>query len=92
MGTITFANNNIIGDVVYGVVNIFGDLVGDILLTEEALATLCGGCGGDVTVQNTDNGADSTNTAVANQKAENKLRKFISEILSSDEDREIRKK
>jgi len=50
---VTFANNNIAGNVYYGVVNIFGDLVGDIVLPESVLASLVG---------NTGNGADSTNT------------------------------
>lgn len=52
-----FANNNISGDVIYSVVNIFGDMVGDILFPEEVLNT---------DVANTGNGSDSTNTASAN--------------------------
>ena len=64
---LTFANNNIVGNVVYGVVNIFGDLIGDIILTQEALGALCGSCGGAVSAENSDNGANSNNTAVADQ-------------------------
>lgn len=51
---LTMANNNLAGNVIYGVVNIFGDLIGDIIFPEEALTT---------TLANTNNGADSTNNA-----------------------------
>ena len=54
---LTFANNNLSGAVVYSVVNIFGDLVGDIIFPDG----IC--CLSNVTAQNTGNGADSTNTA-----------------------------
>lgn len=50
---LTMANNNFSGNVVYGVVNIFGELIGDIIFPEEALTQLA----------NTNNGADSTNNA-----------------------------
>ena len=64
--SLTFANNNLAGNVIYGVVNIFGNLVGDIILTEEAMNAICGGsCGGSTTASNTGNGANSTNTASA---------------------------
>jgi len=62
---LTFANNNLSGNVVFGVVNIFGDLTGDILFPESALS--CSTCGGDVTVANAENGSDSTNNATVNQ-------------------------
>ena len=63
---VTFANNNIAGDVIYAVVNIFGDLVGDIILTEEMMNAVCGGtCGGQIASENSGNGAGSTNTANA---------------------------
>lgn len=59
---LTFANNNIAGNVIYGVVNIYGDLVGDILFPEEMLTKNC--CGtGSTTVQNIGNGSGSDNTA-----------------------------
>jgi hypothetical protein len=55
---VTFANNNIAGDVIYAVVNIFGDLVGDIILTEEMMNAVCGGtCGGQIASENSGNGA-----------------------------------
>ena len=61
---LTFANNNIAGNVIYGVVNIFGDLVGDIILTEDMMNAICGGsCLADASVSNTGNGAESTNIA-----------------------------
>ena len=36
---LTFLNNNLAGNIVLGVVNIFGSLVGDIIIPEEALKT-----------------------------------------------------
>ncbi|MBI2008456.1 hypothetical protein HYS82_02260 [Candidatus Amesbacteria bacterium] len=49
--SLTLANNNLSGNVIYGVVNIYGDLIGDIIFPEEVLAA------------NIANGPDSTNTA-----------------------------
>ena len=60
---LTFANNNVSGNVIFGVVNIYGDLVGDIIFPEELLGTCCGT---DVTVANQKNGAGSANTAAVN--------------------------
>jgi hypothetical protein len=57
---LTFANNNIAGDVVYAVVNIFGDLIGDIILTEEMMKACCGG---NIAATNSGNGSGSTNNA-----------------------------
>jgi hypothetical protein len=63
---VTFANNNIAGDIIYGVVNIFGDLVGDIILTQEMMDFICGGtCGGNTSAANIGNGANTTNLANA---------------------------
>lgn len=62
---LTFANNNLSGNVIFGVVNIFGDLVGDILFPESALS--CSTCGGNVTAANSGNGTDSTNNTTLNQ-------------------------
>jgi len=61
---LNFANNNIAGGVIYTVVNVFGDLVGDIILPESSLTTCCGG---STTVANTGNGSDSQNTAGVSQ-------------------------
>ncbi len=61
---LTFANNNLAGgNIVYGVVNIYGDLVGDIVFPEEML----GCCGGNTTVANVGNGSGSTNTGDVSQ-------------------------
>ena len=58
---LTFANNNLAGSLVYGVVNIYGDLVGDIVFPEELLGSCC--LPGAATVSNTANGANSDNDA-----------------------------
>lgn len=59
---LTFVNNNLAGNIVFGVVNIVGNLVGDIILPESALASLCGGCvPTNILASNTGNGSDSTN-------------------------------
>ncbi|MBI4136607.1 hypothetical protein HY469_00940 [Candidatus Roizmanbacteria bacterium] len=56
---LNFANTNLAGNVVYGVVNVFGDLIGDIIFPEE----YCGGaCDTNVALANTNNGSGSTNT------------------------------
>lgn len=70
--SLTFANNNIAGNVIFGVVNIFGDLIGDIILTEEAMNAACGGsCGGSATASNTGNGSGSANTSLASNNTNN---------------------
>ena len=58
---VNFVNNNLAGNVIYGVVNIFGDLVGDIILSESLLAAL-GYSGTDISVGNIGNGTGSTNS------------------------------
>jgi hypothetical protein len=50
---LNFVNNNISGDVIYALVNIFGDLIGDIIFPEEALQFF--------NLANQDNGSGSTN-------------------------------
>lgn len=61
---LTFANNNVAGNIVYTAVNVFGDLIGDIIMSPEYIAA-AGGClecgGGDVKLANSGNGADSDN-------------------------------
>jgi hypothetical protein len=54
---LTYANNNLSGNVIYSVVNIFGDLIGDIIFPEG----YC--CFGDITATNSDNGSDTLNVA-----------------------------
>lgn len=75
---LTLANNNIAGGVIYGVVNIYGDLVGDIILPE---ADFIACCFIETTLQNTNNGFGSTNTLAVGQSTNNSSSQFnISEI------------
>ncbi|KKP56263.1 MAG: hypothetical protein UR48_C0037G0001, partial [Microgenomates group bacterium GW2011_GWD1_33_9] len=57
---LTFANNNLAGNVVYAVVNIFGNLIGDIIFPEGSFASCCGVF--DTALANINNGTGSTNT------------------------------
>jgi hypothetical protein len=57
---LTFANNNIAGNVIYGIVNIFGDLIGDIIFPEDQINSCCAG---SLTAKNTGNGSGSTNAS-----------------------------
>ncbi len=61
---LTFVNNNIAGNVVLGVVNIFGDLIGDIIISD-SVAT-CSTCGGNTTAVNANNLSGSTNNTTIN--------------------------
>ncbi|KKT74364.1 MAG: hypothetical protein UW69_C0039G0013, partial [Microgenomates group bacterium GW2011_GWA2_44_7] len=65
---LTFANNNISGNVVYGVVNIYGNLRGDIIFPEEAIQNCCNATSSAIAA-NTGNGAESTNSASLNNTA-----------------------
>lgn len=61
--SITMANNNIDGKVVYSVVNIYGNLTGDIIMPQSAIDAVsagCSSCGG--ASENIDNGSGSNNT------------------------------
>lgn len=64
---LTFANNNIAGNVIIGTVNIYGDLIGDIILTEEELARY----GVTNNASNSGNGSHSQNTASIDQTTNN---------------------
>lgn len=57
---LSFLNNNVAGNVLLGVVNIFGDLIGDIILPSL-------GSTSTTTVANVGNGTESTNDATLNQ-------------------------
>lgn len=59
---LSFVNNNIAGNIVLGVVNIFGDLIGDIILPQSEVDKLFGN-GAEYTAANTGNGTESTNNA-----------------------------
>lgn len=65
---LTLLNNNLAGNIILGVVNIFGDLIGDIILPESALSAFaCATCGGDTTLINSGNGDNSDNNASSDQ-------------------------
>lgn len=71
---LTFVNNNLAGNVVFGVVNIFGNLNGDIIIPQSAIDAAgngCSSCGGSTTAANNGNGSNSTNDASANQNSTN---------------------
>ncbi|EKD65228.1 MAG: hypothetical protein ACD_50C00153G0025 [uncultured bacterium] len=72
---LTFANNNFSGNVILGVVDIFGTLNGDIVLTDEAIAratgAACSTCLGNTTVSNTNNGSGSESEANVNRETNN---------------------
>ncbi|MBI4035756.1 hypothetical protein HY383_02315 [Candidatus Daviesbacteria bacterium] len=62
---VNFLNSNLAGNILLGVVNIFGDLIGDIILPEEILNAPL------TSATNTANGSDSTNTALVDNTIDN---------------------
>ncbi len=71
---LTFLNNNIAGNVVFGVVNIFGDLVGDIIMPDNVFDQFaCSTCGGGTNVTNANNGASSDNNGSVNNTTNNNV-------------------
>lgn len=78
---LTFANNNLAGGVIYAVVNIFGDLIGNIILPEGAL-TPC--CLGSASAANTGNGSGSTNDASINQSTNDTTYQFNNVDLTNN--------
>lgn len=61
---LTFVNNNLSGNVLLGVVNIFGDLIGNLILPESALTQgSCQNCGSNAVAGNIGNGSNSQNSA-----------------------------
>jgi hypothetical protein len=66
---INFVNNNLAGNVVIGVVNIFGDLIGDIIVPGDC-------CGSDVLAVNSSNGDGSTNTTTVNSTTDTDINQF----------------
>ena len=70
---VNMVNNNIVGSVVYAVVNIFGNLVGDIVLPD---GTVLSCCVSNVTAANIGNGADSVNSADVDQSTNNTIYQF----------------
>jgi hypothetical protein len=65
---LTFLNNNIAGNVVFSVVNIFGNLVGDIIFPDSQLSC-CSNA--NVSATNNGNGANSDNNANASVNNDN---------------------
>lgn len=59
---LNFVNNNLAGGVVYTVVNIFGDLVGDIIMPVGYLQDTLALISGASSITNSENGSGSTNT------------------------------
>lgn len=71
---LTFLNNNIAGGVMFGVVNIFGNLIGDIILPDNVFDQFaCGACGGDTNITNSNNGSGSDNNALVNDITNNNV-------------------
>ena len=71
---VNMVNNNIEGSVVYAVVNIFGDLIGDIILPDGTIMSCC--ATGSASAVNSSNGVDSTNNANIDQNNENNTYQF----------------
>lgn len=61
---LNFANNNFAGEVVYAVVNVFGDLVGDIIFPDGSILSCCAT---DLLAKDSGNGTGSDNTASIDQ-------------------------
>lgn len=82
--SLTFANNNIQGNVTYGVVNIYGNLEGDIILPEFSNGNVGSNATTDGTVANTSNGTNSTNNATANSDINNTTNQYNDAIITND--------
>ncbi len=67
---LNFTNTNVEGGVIYAVVNVFGDLIGNIIFP----SSMC--CTADTTVKNTGNGTNSDNTTEANIENNNNITQF----------------
>lgn len=68
---LNFANNNIDGNVIYAVVNVYGNLVGDIVMPDPNTIS-----GSDASAVNSGNGADSTNSTNLNQTNTSDINQF----------------
>lgn len=76
---VTLANNNLDGgEIIYGVVNIYGNLYGDIVFPEE-LSNQPG-----TSVANTGNGADSHNQALASNNTSNSTSQNNQAIINNN--------
>ncbi len=82
---LTFLNNNLSGNIIYGVVNIFGDLIGDIILPESALSAFaCATCGQDTYLANTGNGSNSDNSVSSDQTVNNTYNQINSADINNN--------
>ena len=70
---INLVNNNFAGEVIYAVVNVFGNLTGDIILPD---GTVLSCCSGNVNAENSGNSANSTNTASIDQTTNDNTYQF----------------
>ncbi|MBU0570379.1 hypothetical protein KKB40_06435 [Patescibacteria group bacterium] len=80
---LNFANNNIAGNVIYTVVNIFGDLVGDIIF-HEATFLASNSTDSNITAVNSGNGADSENTALVDQTINDETIQFNTATIENN--------
>ncbi len=71
---LNLANNNIDGNVILAVVNVFGNLVGDIIMPDPNSNNIC--CANNANVQNSQNGNNSTNTANASLTNDETINQF----------------
>jgi hypothetical protein len=69
---LNFMNNNIAGNVVYGVVNVFGDLIGDIILPQSEIDKHAA----NVTLANNGNGSGSENDSIASLSQTDQYQQF----------------
>lgn len=69
---LNFVNNNLAGNVVYAVVNVFGDLVGDIIFPDGTIFANTGA----IEVENSGNGAESENFALVDQSLSDETFQF----------------
>lgn len=76
--SLTFANNNILGKVVYAVVNIFGDLIGDIILPQSQVGVTSPQGDKSLKAENISNGSASNNVSGVNGGAANNNSQFNS--------------
>lgn len=82
---LTMANNNIAGNVIYSVVNIFGDLVGDIIFPENAMDFGgCSNCEGDILAKNSGNGTNSDNNLNVDQTTNDETYQFNDAIIENN--------
>lgn len=73
---LNFANNNLAGKIIYTVVNIFGDLIGDIIFPGSAFSS--------VAAVNSGNGDGSTNTASIDQSTSDNTLQFNEANIEND--------